>query len=147
MVPIIERVRDIHLKNVPPKFQEDFKNIFRVIVGTTMVIRTDVRMDGQTQATTPWHAIISMISLYIVNPRGPRCMQSRRRKMFWHYMAWGTSTNCSIFSLVHIGFFSINGTNLWNALFDGMDLVANLLKSIEVPSRVVFYPFLYSMCL
>ena len=43
--------------------------------------------------------------------------------------------------------FSINGTNLWNALLDGMDLVANLLKAIEVPSRVVFYPLLYSMSL
>ena len=56
-------------------------------------------------------------------------------------------TNCSIFYLVHIGFFSINGTNPWNASFDGMALVANILKSIEVPDRVVFYPLLYSMSL
>ena len=32
-------------------------------------------------------------------------------------------------------------------LLDGMDLEANLLKSIVVLSRVVFYPLLYSMSL
>ena len=77
--------------------------------------------------------------LYICSLDAEKCFDT-----IWHE---GLSTNCSIFYLVHIGFFSINGTNPWNASFDGMALVANLLMSIEVPDRVVFYPLLYSMFL
>ena len=55
----------------------------------------------------PWQAIILVICLYIVNPRGPRCVYvvQTSKDILTLYDTRGFSTNCSIFSFGHIGFF------------------------------------------